>query len=262
MWGRPESLKAAAAGVVVAVAGLLPTSVWADAGEPSPGGTATTVAARTQRNDAPTIVELTDDRGRRTELGAGRGASEILTPEIPVSEFHVAGVTWSGGTALPEGARIHLRVREDGQWTDWIEAGVEVSPSGDTDLVNGTEPFITGGATAAQLRVSGGRGALPPDLELALIPAAARADSEVRITELTPDPAVPSGEEQAPEQPNDGEAQAGGSGAVPSGAGMAATSTPLGMRSMLSDQRAGALGLPPPGGDPRRRHRDASGMGC
>ncbi|RPF25913.1 N-acetylmuramoyl-L-alanine amidase [Georgenia muralis] len=128
----------------------------------------------------------------------------VLTPPMDTEEFLVAGVTWEAGSALPSGARVFLRVLEDGVWSDWLETQVEegaVQTGSSAEGRAGTDPFITGGADAIQVQVSGDAAALPAGLELSLMPANPAPPIEV-ITQAPAEPEVlPSEEPTATTEP-------------------------------------------------------------
>lgn len=110
--------------------------------------------------------------GRPTlEASAGDAADlAVLTPPMATPEFMVAALTWACDDDLPDGARVFLRVYEHGEWSDWLEtADDEAAPDGARGP-RGTEPFVTGGAEAVQVQVTGDGADLPADLQLSLIP--------------------------------------------------------------------------------------------
>ncbi|QPL05816.1 MULTISPECIES: N-acetylmuramoyl-L-alanine amidase [Actinomyces] len=97
----------------------------------------------------------------------------LLTEPLEVAGFLVAGFTWAGSVALPEGTQIYLRVRENGVWTDWYLN--EPADAGRDDLdpttaTSGTDEFVTGGADAIQAAVIAGPAGLPEGLSLSLVP--------------------------------------------------------------------------------------------
>ncbi|WP_341358837.1 N-acetylmuramoyl-L-alanine amidase [Georgenia sp. M64] len=116
----------------------------------------------------------------------------VLTPPVDTEEFLVAGLTWDAGAALPSGARVFLRVLEDGVWSDWLETQVEegaVRTGSSAEGRAGTDPFVTGGAEAVQVQVSGDAAELPAGLELSLMPANPAPPTEV-ITDSPAEPEV------------------------------------------------------------------------
>ncbi|WP_324650808.1 peptidoglycan recognition protein [Georgenia sp. H159] len=127
-------------------------------------------AASVDEARAVAVLVLTDDAGDPTDLTSAladpRLSTVIVTPELDVPEFYVAGVTWRG-TEVPD-EDISIRVRSAGRWTAWAPLEVEATEAGG---VGGTEPYVVGGATGAQVRVAGGDGDLPDGLRLNLIPA-------------------------------------------------------------------------------------------
>jgi len=233
MVGRRARIVSTISAFVLASVGVLPSlAAAAQFTATAPGlGAGNTHDARPA--EAVVRVPLTDARGRRTPIAdEGRGAGDaVLTPPMATSEFYVAGVTWAAGDDLPDGARVLLRVLEDGAWSAWLEAGVEDGGPDDASAVRGTAPFVTGGAQGVQVQIAGDPAALPADLELALIPANPSA-AEVTLTEPPAQPDV---------LPGDG--GAGSTGAAVStpsmggpvgGGGARGSSVPLGMAQALA----------------------------
>ncbi|WP_448073198.1 N-acetylmuramoyl-L-alanine amidase [Georgenia yuyongxinii] len=128
----------------------------------------------------------------------------VLTPPIATEEFLVAGLTWDAQDSLPAGARMFLRVLEGGEWSQWLEAGEEDGADADEAPAGaraGTDPFVTGGADAVQVQVTGDAAALPASLELSLVPANPVPAEEV-ITETPDAPAqLPTEEPTATTEP-------------------------------------------------------------
>ncbi|MCK6211778.1 N-acetylmuramoyl-L-alanine amidase [Georgenia sp. EYE_87] len=127
----------------------------------------------------------------------------VLTPPMATDEFMVAGLTWEAGDPLPAGGRVFLRVLEDGSWSDWLEVEEEDGADEGRGGRAGTDPFVTGGATAVQIQVTGDAVDLPAGLEVSLIPAAPDpAAPETVVTEPTDEPAeLPAGEPTATTEP-------------------------------------------------------------
>lgn len=138
------------------------------------------------RPEAATTVPLTKADGAPTGhatagLGSGEtpGRSAVRTAELEVPEFVVAALTWDATDDLAADAVIEVRVRESRGWSDWLEVEADdAGPEGGTGRA-GTDPFITGGATAAQVRIDGRANDLPANLSLDLIPADATGEVEV-----------------------------------------------------------------------------------
>lgn len=175
----PLSLPAALAALTLVLSGI---GGPAPDREPAAGVADTRVAQARSVADAPqrvTVVSLTDRLGQRTdvalsglgELSVPRPTEAIRTLPLPVDDFLVAGVTWSRGQALPSGARIEVRVREGRAWSYWHELEAEDAGLSATEHLAGTGPFLVGGGTAVQIRVTGNSAALPDDLRLSLIPS-------------------------------------------------------------------------------------------
>ena len=116
----------------------------------------------------------------------------LLTDPLEVDRFFVAGFTWTGGTDLPEGVRIYLRVRENGTWSPWYLN--EAADAGRDDRATpGTGEFVTGGADAIQASVVGG--SLPAGLRLALVPSRPQGEEtleadDLKTTEAAPTPVI------------------------------------------------------------------------
>ncbi|WP_127129376.1 N-acetylmuramoyl-L-alanine amidase [Georgenia sp. SYP-B2076] len=96
----------------------------------------------------------------------------VLTAPTATDEFVVAGLTWDADSPLAADARIFVRVQEGDDWSTWIE----VEEEGEADhagaqATTGTGPFLTGGAKAVQVQVTGAAAKLPTNLELSLIPS-------------------------------------------------------------------------------------------
>ena len=119
----------------------------------------------------------------------------ILTDPLKVDDFLVAGFTWTGGEgdAPPDGVRIYLRVRQNGQWSPWYLN--EPSDAGRDDGVGraGTDELVTGGADAVQASVVGDAAALPADLTLALVPDHPSGESDLGAADVRTAEAEPTG---------------------------------------------------------------------
>ena len=136
-------------------------------GQPSPAASAPIPG------DHPGVsrVVLTDAEGHRSAAamagGPDRATEAISTGVVEVDEFLVAGLTWDAGERLGVGTDIRMRVREDRGWSQWLD--VEPDAAADRGARAGTEPFVTGGADAVQVVVTGSSADLPAELELNLI---------------------------------------------------------------------------------------------
>ncbi|MEV4901252.1 S-layer homology domain-containing protein [Citricoccus sp. NPDC055426] len=103
-----------------------------------------------------------------------------LTQPVETMDFIVAGVTWDIEDA-GQVTEVSLRVREGSDWTDWnsmeIHAGDEMP---NADRV-GTEPLISSGADAIQVRITTVDGENPSGLALDLIdPGVAETDGKLQ----------------------------------------------------------------------------------
>lgn len=116
----------------------------------------------------------------------------ILTQPLAVDDFMVTGLTWQDSGGLADSTQMFIRVRENGAWSEWYLVEAE-NGSGRDDGVGktGTEPFITGGADAIQVRVTGDEDDLPAGLELSLLPA--NPEGEQELTEADIDVAAAGG---------------------------------------------------------------------
>ena len=177
-------------------------------------------AAGTDPTAAPDAVNAltaaAGDVGPEGAPDSGAGAVDperdavILTDPLKVDDFLVAGFTWTGGEgdAPPDGVRIYLRVRQNGQWSPWYLN--EPSDAGRDDGAGraGTDELVTGGADAVQASVVGDASALPADLTLALVPDHASGERDLGAADGWAVGAEPTG--LAADEPADGRAAAPG----------------------------------------------------
>lgn len=158
----------------------LPTVSFASADTPHP------VAPRVQSTairgvDATAKAQLWD----RRVLRPGRALS-ALTPVQERSRFTVAGVSWARTTELTgDDVIVQLRVREDSGWSAWETPGVndEGPQAGTSEAASarlGTNPLVTDGATAIQVRVDTPNGQPLPDVKVTTInPGTSSADDDL-----------------------------------------------------------------------------------
>lgn len=239
--------------IAVALAGAVPALA-----EPLVTAGPEQVMGRQAGDREPLVnVELTDENGRRSRFAgeAVETTDALVTPALASTEFYVAGVTWAAEDRLPEGALILLRTRENGEWSEWLGVDIQESPPGSpTSGVNGTEPYITGGADAVQMRVTGGEGDLPASLSLTLIPVTPDASTMVTVSDVAGDSSgdpIPAGTlevEDAPTAVVDLEAAATGETptgetpltSLPSGGigRPGGTAAPLGLRDAVQEHAA------------------------
>lgn len=120
-----------------------------------------------------TRIVLTDEAGQRSPAavaGAPDNSSlSVDTGEITVDEFLVAGLTWAPDDQLA--ADVRMRVREQGNWSDWLEIAPDDASDGAAARA-GSEPFVTGGADGVQIEVACSPADLPADLHLTMISSA------------------------------------------------------------------------------------------
>ena len=112
----------------------------------------------------------------------------MFSGPILTSPFRVAGLTWDGGANLAPGTEIHMRVREDGVWSAWLATPDEQAADGRGR--HGTAPFVTGGADAVQVHISGDPADLPTGLDLDVIHGGAGPILDARASSSSARPAV------------------------------------------------------------------------
>ena len=174
---------------------------------PPPGRSRPAPSASPQR---ASVIPLTDAHGQRTSSAVdglqdparwsdrgvlptpggpeqARGRSAVLSAPIVTGPFLVAGLSWDGAAQLAPGTGIHMRVREHGVWSDWLATPDEQAT--DSRGRHGTAPFVTGGADAVQVHISGNPDDLPPGLALDVITTVAGASpaAHASATGATPE---------------------------------------------------------------------------
>ncbi|WP_168217895.1 N-acetylmuramoyl-L-alanine amidase [Occultella kanbiaonis] len=182
----PTALSVAVLAVALAASGSATASAL-----PDPPGRDSTDAPDTSA--AVEVISLTDASGTTTAAGAAglapasssrlapnaaSGTPAVLTVPTATDTFLVAAVTWRDGENLAEDAHVFIRVLEGGVWSDWLETESDEGAEGG-QAVAGTDPFVTGGAEAVQVQVTGPAAELPADLGLTLIPADPSEDAQV-----------------------------------------------------------------------------------
>jgi hypothetical protein len=123
---------------------------------------------------APTALEEA-----AADNGVDAAGIAALTQPIETIDFLVAGVTWDIADA-GQVTDVSLRVREGETWTDWstmeIHDGDE-KPGADRV---GTEPLVSSGADAIQVRIETVDGEVPSGLTLDLVdPGTAETDGKL-----------------------------------------------------------------------------------
>jgi len=185
------------AAVLVLAAGLLVapvvTPVWA-APRPVPPSTQTTPIRGIDFAALATSPPAFDPRaliakGANAPAAAGRAAASarpvVLTRELDNNRFAAAGITWKR-TGAPGTVTVQVRVRENGQWTDWFHLEREGGPDAGSAEArhaadqDSTEPITAAHGDAIQVRVDTDTGALPPQLSLVTIdPGTSPADANL-----------------------------------------------------------------------------------
>ena len=179
-------LRAALAAVAITpVFVALPTVSFAAPVSPHP------VAPKVQTTGARGVDPLAAGRlWDRRVVRPGHALSTLTAPETR-PRFTVAGVSWSRSTPLRKAdITISVRLREDAGWTGWEDLGVsDDGPQvGTVESVGarvGSNPIVTDGATAIQVRVDTTDGQPLPDLRVTTIdPGSSAADQH--LTPSTP----------------------------------------------------------------------------
>jgi hypothetical protein len=93
---------------------------------------------------------------------------------LETQEFTVAGVSWDGESLDP--LAVEVRVREDGAWTAWqtLQPNDEGPDRGTEEYarassVTATDPIVSAGADAVQVRLDTVEGTPPEGLEVVVI---------------------------------------------------------------------------------------------
>ncbi|MDU0314386.1 FG-GAP-like repeat-containing protein [Phycicoccus sp. M110.8] len=174
-------LRAALAAVAITpVFVALPTVSFAAPVSPHP------VAPRVQTTGARGVDPLAAGRlWDRRVVRPGHALSTLTAPETR-PRFTVAGVSWSRSTPLRKAdITISVRLREDAGWTGWEDLGVsdDGPQAGTSESVGarvGSNPIVTDGATAIQVRVDTTDGQPLPDLRVTTIdPGSSAADQHL-----------------------------------------------------------------------------------
>ncbi len=96
----------------------------------------------------------------------------LATRSVNTGDFGLVGI--SSEQPLDPSTRIVVRVREDGQWSDWTAIGVtELGPDPDTEEAQGalfgTEPLLTGEADGVEVRMDTPGGVVPRGAQVVLV---------------------------------------------------------------------------------------------
>ncbi|MFC7402511.1 S-layer homology domain-containing protein [Citricoccus sp. GCM10030269] len=125
---------------------------------------------------APESAELAD-----SVLADDVDTATIAALTLPVEtiDFVVAGVTWDIVDA-GEVTDVSLRAREESGWTDWNSMEIHDGDERPGLERTGTEPLVTNGADAIQVRITTVDGDVPAGLKLDLIdPGEAETDGKL-----------------------------------------------------------------------------------
>lgn len=134
-------------------------------------------------------LNLSTPRNKRdaTYAGPGRGERpQVLTRKRSVAPFTVAGVSWSGASAVAsKDITINVRVRESGSWGSWQtlsipDEGPDAGAAEARTARTGTVPLVSSGANGIQVRVDTATGVQLPDLKVTTIdPGQSEADDDL-----------------------------------------------------------------------------------
>ncbi len=174
-------LSAALAAVAITpVFVALPTVSFAAADTPHP------VKPRVQSFDVRGIDARAEGQLWTRRAAKPGHALSTLTPVQERARFTVAGVTWARTTGFAaKDVAVQVRVREDSGWTGWESLAVtDDGPQGGTaesaTARVGSNPLVTDGATAIQVRIDTTDGEPLPDVQVTTIdPGTSAADDNL-----------------------------------------------------------------------------------
>ena len=89
--------------------------------------------------------------------------SAVITDQIDRGQFTVSALTWNSEDSLEDENAAFIRVLEASGWSDWSSVSADPQQSGNA---GGSDPFISGVATAVQVQITGEADSLPADLKL------------------------------------------------------------------------------------------------
>lgn len=135
-------------------------------------------------------------------------APAVLTRELEVAPFTLAAVTWDLAGVVPGSVVVDVRLREQGTWSTWqrLDSSETTDPgTAGPVTIDGTEPLLTGGADAVQVRVDTDAGTAPAELRLVLVDGgdapvqgAAQVDDSAAAATSSPQTAAAAGGVPAP----------------------------------------------------------------
>lgn len=96
----------------------------------------------------------------------GDAELSVMSKPMETIDFVATGVTWDADSSA-EVVEASIRVRESDEWGDWN--AMEIAPQGEGSDRTGTEPLITSGADAVQVRVFTEDGTSPENIEVSVI---------------------------------------------------------------------------------------------
>ncbi|GHG43607.1 hypothetical protein GCM10011331_01080 [Flavimobilis marinus] len=130
-------------------------------------------AAAKDASVAEEAVNAAPDAAAESALRDSSDDLVALSSLESTEPFMVAGVTWDG--TAEDVTEVAVRVREQGEWTDWTE--LEVENTGVEGERAGTSPVLSAGADGIQARVRTHSGRAPAGLQIDLVdPGSSRAD--------------------------------------------------------------------------------------
>lgn len=175
----PPLVVTLAALTVVPTAVMLPT-LSPPAATPRPVSAVVTalplsgVDAAARRAEQPPAVALRATSGLGVVAAAMSRTPAVLTARKDTQRFDLVALSWTGG--LPAGTHLQVKVREDGQWSDWhdLHTGADGPDATSAEgraaaSVGASDPLLTNGADGLQVRVDSATGTAPAGLRATLV---------------------------------------------------------------------------------------------
>ena len=152
----------------VAVAFIVLAGGFAVGGNPSIAAVITKPSVTTSEITIDSVTEVSP------------GLYQLIEPQ-EVSPFTLVGITWVG--ELSEEVTFQVRIREEGNWTQWYtlnhhgEHGADEGSTEDRVARSATDPLLTGPSDAFEVQMKSTDGFIPTDFKITLV------DSRVTLTD-------------------------------------------------------------------------------
>ncbi|WP_375002785.1 N-acetylmuramoyl-L-alanine amidase [Aeromicrobium sp. CTD01-1L150] len=153
----------------LAVAHVLIVSATVQASADVSGASAPRAVVLQDDAQAPSGASLQETALETTSTlsSQGQDAAAVLQRQDR-DAFELVGVTWEGAEDV-EGMRVRTQVRQDGEWSEWIDLEVdETGAEGDAAVRAGTDPVWVGESDGVSVRVDGLE-RLPEDLKVVTV---------------------------------------------------------------------------------------------